>query len=130
MRSKILLINPPQTAIGCRIPKEPLPPLGLLSIGGQLNKAGFSVVLLDAEHGAMNLFDIVYEARKQVPQYVLIGHAGLPSMPATVVILCAMLKTTMPHVTIIDSAIGFGHQSDNVLLQILHWETSQRENAS
>ena len=32
---RILLINPPHTAIGSRIPIEHLPPLGLLAIGGQ-----------------------------------------------------------------------------------------------
>ena len=33
---KILLINPPHQSIGSRMPKEHLPPLGLLSIGGPL----------------------------------------------------------------------------------------------
>ena len=36
---KILLINPPHPAIGSRIPREHLPPLGLLALGGPL-KAG------------------------------------------------------------------------------------------
>jgi hypothetical protein len=31
-----LLLNPPHTAIGSRIPREHLPPLGLLSVGGPL----------------------------------------------------------------------------------------------
>lgn len=37
---RILLINPPHTAIGSRIPDEQLPPLSLLSIGGPLVDAG------------------------------------------------------------------------------------------
>ena len=46
---KITLINPPHTAIGSRIPKEHLPPLGLLSVGGPLIDAGFAVKLIDAQ---------------------------------------------------------------------------------
>ncbi len=37
---RLLLIQPPHTAIGSRIPKENLPPMGLLSIGGPLIDAG------------------------------------------------------------------------------------------
>lgn len=40
---KILLANPPHTAIGSRIPREQLPPLGLLGVGGPLIDAGFDV---------------------------------------------------------------------------------------
>lgn len=47
----IVLLNPPHTAIGSRIPREHLPPLGLLSVGGPLIDAGFDVHLVDAEFG-------------------------------------------------------------------------------
>lgn len=50
---KILIVNPPHTAIGSRIPKEHLPPLGLLCIGGPLMDAGHDVTLLDTEFGPM-----------------------------------------------------------------------------
>ncbi len=33
---RILILNPPPPAIGSRIPREQLPPLGLLSVGGPL----------------------------------------------------------------------------------------------
>ena len=46
---RILLLNPPHTAIGSRVPDDHLPPLGLLSIGGPLLDAGFAVELLDAD---------------------------------------------------------------------------------
>lgn len=44
--AKILLLNPPHTAIGSRVPDDHLPPLGLLAIGGPLLDAGFAVELL------------------------------------------------------------------------------------
>ena len=45
----ILLINVPHPSIGSRIPKDHLPPLGLLCIGGPLMDAGHDVTLLDAD---------------------------------------------------------------------------------
>ncbi|TIN70333.1 MAG: magnesium-protoporphyrin IX monomethyl ester cyclase, partial [Mesorhizobium sp.] len=52
---KIVLINPPHTAIGSRVPDDHLPPLGLLAIGGPLIDAGHQVRLVDAEFGPMPL---------------------------------------------------------------------------
>lgn len=51
---RIVLLNPPHTAIGSRIPREHLPPLGLLSFGGPLLDAGFTVHLVDAEFGPLS----------------------------------------------------------------------------
>ena len=56
---KILLVNPPHPSIGSRIPREHLPPLGLLALGGPLLDAGHRVKLLDAEFGPMSLDQIV-----------------------------------------------------------------------
>ena len=52
---KIVLINPPHTAIGSRVPDDHLPPLGLLALGGPLIDAGHEVRLVDAEFGPMPL---------------------------------------------------------------------------
>jgi anaerobic magnesium-protoporphyrin IX monomethyl ester cyclase len=101
MQSNILLIHPPHTAIGQRIPQGKLPPFGLLSIEKELNDAGFFVTLLDADSGLLSLFDIVRETRKRSPQIVFIGHSGSSSVHATVVVLCAMLKSALPYLTIV-----------------------------
>lgn len=55
----VLLLNPPHTAIGSRMPREHLPPLGLLSVGGPLLDAGFAVRLLDADREGLALPAIV-----------------------------------------------------------------------
>ena len=115
MKSKILLINPPHTAIGSRIPKEQLPPLGLLSIGGPLIDAGFDVQLLDAEFGPMSLFDIVRECRKARPQFVMLGHSGSTSAHATVVVLCSLIKTAMPHLSIIYGGVFPTYHFEDIL---------------
>ena len=120
LSKKILLINPPHTAIGSRIPKEQLPPLGLLSVGGPLIDAGFEVTLLDAEFGPMNLFDIVYETRRHAPQYIMLGHSGSSSAHPTVLILCAMLKTALPHLTIIYGGVFPTYHYEEVLQESPH----------
>jgi anaerobic magnesium-protoporphyrin IX monomethyl ester cyclase len=76
---KILLINPPHPSIGSRIPREHLPPLGLLALGGPLIDAGHKVKLLDAEFGPMPLNRIISEARSYAPDAILIGHSGSTS---------------------------------------------------
>lgn len=118
MSAKILLINPPHTAIGSRIPKEQLPPLGLLSIGGPLIDAGCLVELLDAEFGPMSLFDIVRETRKRTPSYVLIGHSGSSSVHATIVILCGMLKLAMPKLCIVYGGIFPTYHYEDILREV------------
>lgn len=105
MQSSILLIHPPQTAIGQRIPQVKLPPFGLLSLERELIDAGFAATMLDAESRLLSLFDILRETRKRSPQIVFIGHSGSSSAHATVVVLCAMLKSALPHLTIVCSGV-------------------------
>ena len=76
---KILLVNPPHPSIGSRIPREHLPPLGLLSLGGPLLDAGHRVKLLDAEFGPMSLDQIISQIRDYGPDAVLLGHSGSTS---------------------------------------------------
>ena len=76
---RILLINVPHPAIGSRIPKEQLPPLGLLSIGGPLIDAGHDVTLIDGEFGPMKLEVIAEQALAHAPDAVLFGHTGSTS---------------------------------------------------
>lgn len=98
---RILLINPPHTAIGSRIPREQLPPLGLLSIGGPLIDDGHQVTLLDAEFGPLKIEEIVARAVKSAPQAVLIGHSGSTSAHPTVAALTRRLRMELPDVIII-----------------------------
>ncbi|MEO4047050.1 cobalamin-dependent protein [Pseudomonas sp. CAU 1711] len=98
---RILLINPPHTAIGSRIPGEHLPPLGLLSIGGPLLDAGFRVQLLDADLDNLALDEIVRRAAELAPDVVMLGHSGSSSVHLTVVELCALLKRRLPALRVI-----------------------------
>ncbi|MFT5680221.1 MAG: anaerobic magnesium-protoporphyrin IX monomethyl ester cyclase [Myxococcota bacterium] len=98
---RILLINPPHTAIGSRIPGEQLPPLGLLSVGGPLIDAGHDVTLLDAEHGPMSLDAIRQYAVAHDPEAILFGHSGSTSIHPTVATLSKMLARAIPGVVLV-----------------------------
>jgi anaerobic magnesium-protoporphyrin IX monomethyl ester cyclase len=98
---KILLINPPHPAIGSRIPREHLPPLGLLCIGGPLLDAGHRVALIDAEFGPMRVEEIVAQAWTFGPDAVLIGHSGSTSGHPSVVRVVRAIREAMPDAWII-----------------------------
>ncbi len=98
---KILIINPPHTAIGSRMPNEHLPPLGLLSIGGPLLDEGHAVKLLDADFKPLRIATIITQAIQYWPDAILIGHSGSTSVQPTVDILTHELKKVMPAIPII-----------------------------
>ncbi len=76
---QILLLNAPHPSIGSRIPREHLPPLGLLAIGGPLLDAGHLVQLLDAELGPLSTAAIVKQVAALRPEAILLGHSGSTS---------------------------------------------------
>ena len=112
---KITLINPPHTAIGSRIPREHLPPLGLLSVGGPLLDAGFSVSLLDADMESLALPQIVRRVLSMEPDVVMLGHSGSSSVHATVVELCRALKRVLPKLTIVYGGVHPTYHWDEIL---------------
>ncbi len=114
---KIALVNPPHTAIGSRIPKEHLPPLGLLSIGGPLLDAGFNVKLLDAEFGPMLLWDIVREVQRFSADVVMMGHSGSSTAHPTIVELSRLLKLTMPRLIIVYGGVHPTYHWNEILAE-------------
>ncbi|MBP6013647.1 MAG: magnesium-protoporphyrin IX monomethyl ester anaerobic oxidative cyclase [Alphaproteobacteria bacterium] len=93
--------NVPHPAIGSRIPKEQLPPLGLLSIGGPLIDAGHDVALIDGEFGPMKYEAIVEQALAFAPDAVLFGHTGSTSGHPIIMQISRMVRALMPRVTIV-----------------------------
>lgn len=98
---RILLVNPPHTAIGSRIPREHLPPLGLLAIGGPLIDDGHNVQLLDAEFGPMSVEQIVHRVLEVAPDAILLGHSGSTSAHPTITAITKLVKLCAPHITIV-----------------------------
>ena len=93
---KILLINPPHTAIGSRVPRENLPPFGLLCIGGPLIDAGHDVRLLNADLAPLTIPQIVTRARDEKPDAIMMGHSGSTSAHPTVAKIAQLLRTALP----------------------------------
>lgn len=113
----ILLINPPHTVIGSRIPCEQLPPLGLLSVGGPLLDAGFPVELLDAEFGPMTVAGITAEVLQRMPRAVMIGHSGSSSVHPTAIRIAASIKAVLPGTIVIYGGVHPTYHWEDVLNQ-------------
>jgi anaerobic magnesium-protoporphyrin IX monomethyl ester cyclase len=98
---RILLINPPHPSIGSRIPREHLPPLGLLALGGPLLDAGHQVKLLDAEFGPLTVAQIVSETRCYNPDAVLLGHSGSTSGHPSASTIARAVRAAQPQIWIV-----------------------------
>ncbi|MGL5077056.1 MAG: B12-binding domain-containing radical SAM protein, partial [Waterburya sp.] len=98
---QVLIVNPPHLSIGSRIPREQLPPLGLLCVGGPLLDAGHQVTLLDAEIGPLAHDEIVRQVVDQSPEVLLIGHSGSTSAHPIVVELTRRFREELPNMKII-----------------------------
>jgi anaerobic magnesium-protoporphyrin IX monomethyl ester cyclase len=98
---RILLVNIPHPAIGSRIPKEQLPPLGLLWVGGPLLDKGHIVKLIDGEFGPMKLTDIVAQAMIFPPEIVMFGHSGSSSGHPIITRVAQMMKAAKPDIRIV-----------------------------
>lgn len=98
---RVLILNPPHPSIGSRIPREQLPPLGLLSIGGPLIDAGHDVSLLDAELGPLSHAEVVRRVVAHAPQALLIGHSGSTSAHPIVAKITREVRARLPDIKII-----------------------------
>ncbi|MBB3694639.1 magnesium-protoporphyrin IX monomethyl ester anaerobic oxidative cyclase [Sphingomonas sp. BK580] len=98
---RILLVNVPHPAIGSRIPREQLPPLGLLAIGGPLIDDGHDVELLDGELGPLPLDRLVAEVTARAPDAVLFGHSGSSSAQPIISLVAAEIAVRLPAAWII-----------------------------
>ena len=96
--SNIVMINPPHISIGSRIPKEKLPPLGLLYIGVSIIDIGYTKVkLINADYTNMPIEQIISEVEDIAPDIVLIGHSGSTSAHPTIVTIAQKIKELLPQ---------------------------------
>ncbi|MEZ5789740.1 MAG: magnesium-protoporphyrin IX monomethyl ester anaerobic oxidative cyclase [Nitratireductor sp.] len=112
---RILLIHPPHTAIGSRIPKENLPPLGLLAIGGPLIDAGHRLELLNADTGPMTTREICRRAICARPDAILIGHSGSTSAHPVSTEIAMRLREELPDATIIYGGVYPSYHWQDIL---------------
>ncbi len=113
---RVLLINVPHIAIGSRIPKEQLPPLGLLCIGGPLIDNGHEVQLIDGEFGPMSVEKIITQTVDYKPDAVLMGHSGSTSAQPIISNISKLIRQNLKHVYIILGGVFPSYHSENILL--------------
>lgn len=94
-------MNVPHPAIGSRIPKEQLPPFGLLCVGGSLIDDGHDVTLIDGEFGPMSLGSLVTEIVRRAPDAVLFGHSGSSSGHPVIAEVSAAVAQALPTARIV-----------------------------
>jgi len=116
----ILLVNVPHPAIGSRIPKEQLPPFGLLCIGGPLIDDGHRVELIDAEFGPMPLEDLTAEIVRRSPEAVLFGHSGSSSGHPIIAQVSAAVARALPATRIVYGGVHPTYFWREVLTQEPH----------
>lgn len=114
---RVLIINPPHPAIGSRIPREQLPPLGLLSIGGSLIDAGHHVQLIDGEFGPMSDKAILAEVERAAPDIVMFGHSGSTSGHPIVCRLSRLVRARLPDCRIVYGGVFPTYHWREVLAQ-------------
>ena len=114
---RITLLHPPHTAIGSRIPREHLPPFGLLCLGGPLIDAGHQVRLVNADIGPMPDEQALRETLADDPDAVMIGHSGSTSAHPTVLHLAALLKSRAPDLIIIYGGVYPSYHWQDILTQ-------------
>ena len=98
---RVMLINPPHPAIGSRIPREHLPPLGLLAVGGSLLDVGHEVKLVNGEFGPMSAEALAEEAAAWKPEAVMVGHSGSTSGHPSSTALMRAVRRRLPGAKII-----------------------------
>ncbi|MBU1324141.1 MAG: magnesium-protoporphyrin IX monomethyl ester anaerobic oxidative cyclase [Alphaproteobacteria bacterium] len=98
---RILFVNVPHPAIGSRIPREQLPPLGLLAVAGPLIDDGHDVELLDGELGPVSLGDLVDEVVARSPDLVMFGHSGSSSGQPIVSEVARRVRAALPRARIV-----------------------------
>lgn len=112
MSGRVLLINPARHFIANQNGLGYLIPLGLVSLGGPLIDAGFTVKLIDHDALGWSLERLIKEAGKFEPDYVLLGHSGSTASHKTTLKTIHEIKTACPNIKIIYGGVypTYAHQ--------------------
>jgi anaerobic magnesium-protoporphyrin IX monomethyl ester cyclase len=101
MSGRVLLINPARHFIANHYGVGYLVPLGLVSIGGPLIDAGFTVKLIDHDAYGWSFKRLIEEVGKFQADYILIGHSGSTAAHKTSLKTVHEIKKIYPNIRII-----------------------------
>ena len=94
MSDRVLLVNPARHFIANHHGVGYLTPLGLVSIGGPLIDAGYTVRLIDHDAYGWSFQKLIEEVGKFQPDYVLLGHSGSTAAHKTAIKTIHEIKKT------------------------------------
>ena len=115
MSGRILLVNPARHFIANKDGVGYLTPLGLVSIGGPLLDAGFTVKLIDHDTYGWSFKKLVKEIRKFQPDYVLLGHSGSTAAHKTAIKTIHEIKQTFPNTKIIYGGVYPSYADQSIM---------------
>jgi len=119
MTARVLLINPARHFISNRYGVGYLIPLGLVSIGGPLIDAGFTVRLIDHDAYGWSFKKLMKEVGKFQPDYVLLGHSGSTAAHKTALQTIHEVKKTYPAIRIIYGGV-YPSYADQGIMHACH----------
>ena len=115
MSGKVLLINPARHFIANHYGVGYLTPLGLVSIGGPLLDAGYTVRLIDHDAYGWSFKRLVEEVGKFQPDYVLLGHSGSTAAHKVVLQTIHEIKKIYTNIKIIYGGVYPSYADQGIL---------------
>lgn len=115
MSGRVLLINPARHFIANQNGLGYLAPLGLISIGGPLIDAGYTVKLIDHDAYGWSFKKLVAEVGKFQPHYVLLGHSGSTAAHQTALRTIHEIKKVFPNLKIIYGGVYPSYADQGIL---------------
>lgn len=115
MSGRVLLIHPARHFIANQYGLGYLTPLGLVSIGGPLIDAGFTVKLIDHDAYGWSFKRLIKEVGKFQADYVLLGHSGSTAAHTTALKTIHEIKTAYPSIEIIYGGVYPSYADKGIL---------------
>ena len=115
MSGRVLLINPARHFIANQNGLGYLTPLGLVSIGGPLIDAGFTVKLIDHDAYGWSFRKLVEEVRKYQADYILLGHSGSTASHKTAIRTIKEIKKSFPDIKAIYGGVYPSYANQSIM---------------
>jgi anaerobic magnesium-protoporphyrin IX monomethyl ester cyclase len=113
MAGRVVLINPARHFIANEHGLGYLIPLGLVSIGGPLIDAGFTVKLIDHDLYGWSYPRLIQEVAEFNADYILLGHSGSTAAHKTAIKTIKAIHEELPHLRVVYGGVypTYAHQA-------------------
>jgi anaerobic magnesium-protoporphyrin IX monomethyl ester cyclase len=115
MSGRVVLINPARHFISNHFGVGYLTPLGLISIGGPLIDAGFTVRLIDHDLYGWSMERLIHELSAFKADYVLLGHSGSTGAHTTAVKTIQEIRKALPQVRTVYGGVYPSYADQSIL---------------